>query len=60
MIEAAELKPGDELDIELQDRTIVIQPSASKPTLEDLIDAITPANCHPATDWGRPAGKEAW
>ena len=60
IVESADLKPGDELEIDLQDRTIVIQAAASKPTLEQLLDAITPENCHPATDWGGPLGKEAW
>jgi antitoxin MazE len=60
MLEAAQLKAGDELEIELQDRTIVIQPAASKPTLQELLDGITPENCHPATDWGKRVGKEAW
>ncbi len=60
ILEAAALKAGEELEIEVQDRTIVIQPTASKPTLRQLLDEITPENCHPATDWGRPVGREAW
>ena len=60
IIESAGLKPGDELEIELQDRTIVIQAAANKPTLQQLIDGITPENCHPATNWGQAVGKEAW
>lgn len=60
ILEAAQLKAGDELAIELQDRTIIIQPAASKPTLQELLDGITPENCHPATDWGQPVGKEVW
>jgi antitoxin component of MazEF toxin-antitoxin module len=51
---------GHQLEMEVHSRTIVIQPAASKPTLEELLDAITPENCHPATDWGQPAGKEEW
>jgi antitoxin component of MazEF toxin-antitoxin module len=60
MIEAARFKPGDELELRLRDRTILVQPAPGKPTLAQLLDAITPENCHPPTDWGRPAGKEAW
>ena len=60
IVEAAELRPGDELEIELQDRTIVIQAAAHKPTLQQLVDGITPENCHPATDWGPAVGKETW
>ena len=59
IVEAAGLHPDDELEIELQDGVIVIQAAANKPTLEQLVDAITLENCHPATDWGQPVGKEA-
>ncbi|MCL4850174.1 MAG: AbrB/MazE/SpoVT family DNA-binding domain-containing protein [Bryobacteraceae bacterium] len=60
ILEAARLKPGDELEIELQDQTIIIQPAASKPTLEELLNGITPENCHPTIEWGQPVGKEVW
>ena len=60
ILDAAQLKAGDQLEIEVQNRVIVIQAAADKPTLEHLLDAITPENCHPATDWGKPVGKEAW
>ena len=60
ILEAAQLKAGDEVEIEVQNCVIVIQAAAEKPTLEQLLDGITPENCHPATDWGRPVGKEAW
>ena len=60
VLDAAGLKPGDHLSIEVRDRMIVIQPVADKPTLEDLLAGITPENLHAATDWGGPAGKEEW
>ena len=53
---AAQLKAGGELEIELKDYTIRIHPAASNPTFQELLDGITPENCYPATDWGRPAG----
>ena len=33
------------------------QLAAPKPSLDELLAAITLENCHPATDWGRPGGK---
>jgi antitoxin MazE len=60
VLEAARLKAGDQLEIEVRDRTIVIQPVADKPTLDGLLAGITPENLHPATDWGGPVGKEEW
>jgi len=41
-----QLKVGDELAIQLP--------------LQELLEGITPENCHPATDWGKPVGKEVW
>ena len=58
--EAAELKAGDALEIDLQDGVLIIQPMGSKPTLEQLLERITPENCHPATTWGPAVGNEVW
>lgn len=60
LIEAAKLKLGDQLDIELHDGVIVIQHANSKPTLQELVNGITNQNLHPATDWGNPVGNEVW
>jgi antitoxin component of MazEF toxin-antitoxin module len=29
-------------------------------SLRALISKVTPENCHPETDWGKPIGKEIW
>jgi antitoxin MazE len=60
ILDAAQLKAGDQLEIEVQNRAIIIQAAADKPTLEQLLEGITPENCHPATDWGKAVGQEAW
>ena len=60
IVEAAGLKPGDEVEVELQDKTIVIQGAANKPKLQQLVDGITSENCHSATYWGLAVGKETW
>jgi antitoxin MazE len=60
VLDAARLKAGDRLAIEVRDRTIVIQPVADKPTLDELLAGITPENVHPATEWGGSVGKEEW
>ena len=38
------------------------QPSGldRKPTLEELVRAVTAENRHPEIDWGQPVGKEYW
>lgn len=30
------------------------------PTLEQLMEGVTPENMHPEIDWGHPIGKEIW
>jgi len=38
-----------------------IQPNKrKKPTLDELVAAITPENRHDEVDWGKPVGKEVW
>jgi|GEM_PF-1189551 antitoxin component of MazEF toxin-antitoxin module len=29
-------------------------------TLEELLEGVTPENCHRPTDWGSPVGNEFW
>jgi len=58
--QAARLRAGDSVELELEDGAIVIRPSRGRPRLKDLVDAITPENLHPETDWGAARGKEAW
>jgi hypothetical protein len=38
------------------------QPSDGKksPTLEELMEGVTPENIHPETNWGHPIGQEIW
>ena len=40
--------------ITITPRTVTI------PTLDELLDGITPENLHPETDWGPPVGEEIW
>jgi len=39
---------------------LAVRPLNPKLTLESLVAGITPENRHQETDWGTPAGKEAW
>jgi antitoxin MazE len=60
---------ADELN--LQDSSVVMFSSdkfgfyarplqRQRPSLEELVDKITPENTHPETDWGQAEGKEVW
>jgi antitoxin MazE len=55
-----ELKDGTEVELSVQDGSIIITPVSSNYQLEDLIQGITPENRHSETDWGTPKGAEVW
>jgi antitoxin MazE len=59
--ENARLREGDRLTLALaKGGGVLIRPARRRYRLEDLVGGITPRNRHAVTDWGPPAGKEAW
>jgi antitoxin MazE len=61
VLSAAGLKVGDPVLLRAERGRIVIEnPALSGPTLDELLEGITPENCHEAFDWGPPVGKEIW
>lgn len=57
----AGLAEGDQVSFEVEaPGVIVVRARKTQPTLEDLVERITPKNRHSETDWGKPAGTEAW
>lgn len=59
--QAAKLRPGDHLELAVEPSgTVRIRKSKHKPTLEELVQAITPENRHGEIDWGGPRGQELW
>ena len=49
------------VDLRIEGRTLVaerVMPRPVVPTLEELLDRVTPANIHPETDWGPDVGAE--
>jgi len=63
VLEDAGLGVGDEVDVAVQDGTIVVTPTKKIRGcyhLEDLVARI-PADYHTSeVDWGKPVGKETW
>jgi antitoxin MazE len=53
------LSSNSPVEIFLEGNRLVIEP-ARRPTLDVLLDGVTPDNIHTETDWGEPVGKEAW
>ncbi len=60
VVEQAEIREGDELELTVRQGTIEIAKAHPKLTLEVLVKGITPENQHGESSWGRPAGGEVW
>ncbi len=60
VLQQAEIREGDELEVRVEKGRIALQPAAPKLTLGDLVARITPRNLHREQDWGRPVGREVW
>jgi antitoxin MazE len=54
------LAHGTEVELSIEDGSIIITPVSSNYDLESLIEGITPENKHAETDWGEPKGAEVW
>ncbi len=54
------LAEGMEVDIVVADGGLLLKPRPREYTLDELVAGITPENRHEETDWGPPAGGEAW
>ncbi|MFY9675854.1 MAG: AbrB/MazE/SpoVT family DNA-binding domain-containing protein [Terriglobales bacterium] len=60
MLDRIEIRPGDELEIRVEEGRIELRPAARRLTLRALVSRITPGNRHTEVDWGKPAGREVW
>jgi antitoxin MazE len=57
----AQVEEGSTVDISVEDGDIIVRAVHPRTySLDDLLEGITPANRHDATDWGEPVGREAW
>jgi antitoxin MazE len=60
MLNALQIREGDEVELMVEDGRLTARPVNPKLTLESLVAAITPENCHEEIDWGNPVGNEVW
>jgi antitoxin MazE len=60
VLEKAEMRDGDQLEIHAEKGRIALEPARPKLTLRDLVARITPENLHDEQDWGKPVGREVW
>jgi antitoxin MazE len=61
VMEAANLKLGEEVEVRVEGGLIVISPVRTKIyRLDDLLKGITSRNRHEPADFGPPTGNEVW
>ena len=55
------LKKNTPVEVSLSEGRLVVELSSeAKPTLDELLMAVTEENIHSEIDFGLPVGKEAW
>jgi len=60
MLDEMQIKEGDEVEMMVDNGRLTVRPLYPALTLESLLAAITPENCHKEIDWGKPVGNEVW
>lgn len=60
LAEEAELQEGVEVDLAVHRGKLVVERSARRVSLSDLLDWITKDNVHAEVGTGEPEGKEVW
>ena len=58
-LERAHVREGDLLSVEATEHGLLLRP-ANRPSLDDLVSAITPQNLHGEVSTGAAVGNEAW
>ena len=56
--EDANLSEGADVDIQVQDGSIIIRAAKKRYNIDDLMNEFKPEHRRPEFDWGRPVGKE--
>lgn len=60
IVEQAQLKEGDEIEISREENRLILTPQKKKYTLEELLDGMNEEHLHSEVDWGEPMGREQW
>ena len=56
-VEALNLRPGQSVEIESVAGRLVVR--TQPPTLEELLEGVTPENLHGEFDWGLPSARRS-
>ncbi len=60
LADEAGLKEGGKVEVSLDQGRLVIKPTPTSYSLEELTAGITEENLHQETFWGEAQGKEVW
>jgi len=60
LAEQMNIVEGSEVEMSVADGALAIRPKARSYSLEELLEQVTPENCHDEIDCGEPQGKEIW
>ena len=60
LAEQMNIVEGSEVEMSVADGALAIRPKPRSYILEELLEQVTPENCHDGIDWGEPKGKEIW
>lgn len=55
-----QLQDGSPVELQLTERGLLITPSPRRPSLEQLLEGVTPELVGGEHDWGVPQGAEEW
>jgi len=57
----ARISEGSEVELTLKSGELLVRPIRKKrPTLADLLERVTPSNCHDSVETGGVVGQEVW
>lgn len=58
LMESASLAVNQRVEVRAENGRLIIEPVPETMTLDDMVAAITPENCHAEVDFGQPEGVE--
>lgn len=58
--EAGRLTENVSVELTVEAGRLVLERTPERPRLANLLERVTPENCHDEVDWGKPEGEEVW
>jgi antitoxin MazE len=58
--EAGHFTENASVELTVEAGRLILERTPERPRLADLLERVTPENCHDEVDWGKPEGEEVW